>query len=97
MALAEVACHRLDADEVGLQLRHAQLRRNVQRLERIFADHAVCRKAVARLETLERTIDVRIERAGNTCFAWQVTRNHQPLAKRLDGRIADADLQTLLA
>ena len=49
------------------------------------------------LEALQRTIDIGIERAGNTGFTRQVARDHQTLAQRLNGWITDADLKLLLA
>ncbi len=96
VTLTEIAGHGLDAHKVGLQLRQADLRGDIERLGGVLAADAISRKAVTGLETLQRAVDIGVEGTGNAGFARQVARYHQTLAQRLNGGIGDADLQTLL-
>ena len=85
--------HRFDAIEVGLQLRKADLCRNVERIERARADDAVGRNAVALLETLHGGKHIGVERLRIAACLPKITRGDQAPAKLDHVRIAHADLK----
>ncbi|MCY1238535.1 hypothetical protein D9M72_512770 [compost metagenome] len=93
VAAAKIAGHRLQANEVGLELAEAGVGVDVDRLQRVFADDAISREAMASLEALDRAFDVGIEGRGDACRLRQVTGDHQALAKLLHRRIRDAELE----
>ena len=87
VAVAEEAGHRAQPDQIGLELAEPDLRGDVHRGIAVLAHDAVGRQAVARLEALDRGVDIGVEGWRDAGARRQVARNHQPLAQRLDVRI----------
>lgn len=95
VAPAEVARHRLKPHQVCLELGEPGRGVDVHGLQGILADHAVRRKAMARLEALDGAVDIGVEGRGNASGLRQIAGDHQPLTQLLDGRIGNADFEPL--
>ncbi len=90
-------CHAGQALEVGLQLAKTRIGIHIHCCIGKLAHHTISRKAVTRLEALDRCIDIGIERTGNTGFTRKIARNDQTLAQSLYRRIINAKLQLRIA
>ena len=91
--LAKVAGIGAQADDIRLELLETGGRRHVERGERILVDHAAPIEAVARLESLDPSLDERIVDRSRTCDRIEVAGGDQPLAQGLDRPAPRADAQ----
>src|ERR1700722_208961 len=82
--LAKVAGIGAQADDIRLELLETGGRRHVERGERILVDHAAPIEAIARLESLDPSLDERIVNLSRTCDRIEVAGGDQPLAQGLD-------------
>ena len=92
-ALAKVAGIGAQADEIRLELLETGGRRHVERRERLLVDHAAPVEAVARLESLDPSLDERIVDRSRSRDLIEIASRDQPLAQGLDRPALRADAQ----
>jgi len=97
VATAEICRESLKANEIGIQLLQTNFSGDIEGLDRVFAKDAVRRQAMTRLEALDGAVNIAVEGGGHPGLATEIACNRQTLAQRLDGRVANAELQLGLA
>src|SRR6185312_5685905 len=97
VAVAEIAGQRLEAADIGPELRQAHVAGDVEALEGFGAHDAVDRDAVARLEAAHRGLDVGIEDIADpgAGAGIEIAGDGEALAQGHDARMAVAEAKPL--